>query len=392
MAGQRVSLAGLATETVESVPGRSRPTLVHLPPDQVVATPLNPREDFSEEGLRELGESMRQGQLQPCVGVTRAAYLKLFPEHADQLPKCRIVMAAGERRWRAAQQAGLPTLDVHIREDIAESRVRFLAAVLTENVERANFNYIEEAIGLQRMLDMTFNQQVEAATALGKSKQWFNQRIGLLRLTEPMRDLVTTGKLTAFRDMRRYSALPADEQLAAWQADQRKKNEPKSKPAVEVSTTEQQSHAATASAGGPANGYTAVYPPAAPEVEATAGTPAVGQQRSPSEQHVRKAPNSAEQTASGYTAVYPEQAAVLQNAESLEPPSDAVPELQDEGETSALGSLTKKPPVKMPWSDPAAVAQIIITKMTFADRSRLRELLTAQEEREQQGSLKLPTA
>ncbi|MFI6055693.1 ParB/RepB/Spo0J family partition protein [Streptomyces violascens] len=335
MAGQRVSLAGLATETVESVPGRSRPTLVHLAPDQVVATPLNPRQDFSEESLRELGESMRQGQLQPCVGVTRAAYVKLFPEHAEQLPQCRIVMAAGERRWRAAQQAGLPTLDVHLREDIAESRVRFLAAVLAENVERSNFNYIEEAVGLQRMLDMTFNQQVEAAAALGKSKQWFNQRIGLLRLTEPMRDLVTSGKLTAFRDMRRYSALPADEQLAAWQADQRKRNEPKSNPAVEVPTTRQQGHESAAVAGGPAGGYTAVYP---------------------------------------------KQAAVPQSAEPL---SDVLPEPRDEGETSEPAALTKKPPVKMPWADPAAVAQIVIAKMTLADRIRLRQLLTAQEDREQ---------
>ncbi|MFI6476247.1 ParB/RepB/Spo0J family partition protein [Streptomyces sp. NPDC050516] len=391
MAGQRVSLAGLATETVESVPGRSRPTLVHLPPDQVVATPLNPRQDFSEESLRELGESMRQGQLQPCVGVTRAAYVKLFPEHADQLPHCRIVMAAGERRWRAAQQVGLPTLDVHIREDIAESRVRFLAAVLTENVERSNFNYIEEAIGLQRMLDMTFNQQVEAAAALGKSKQWFNQRIGLLRLTEPMRDLVTRGKLTAFRDMRRYSALPADEQMAAWHADQRMKAEPKPNPAVEVST-EQQSHSATASAGGPANGYTAVYPPAAPELEATASTPlVVGQQRSPAEPHMGKAPHAGEQTASGYTAVYPEQAARLQDADGAEPLVGELPEPGDEGETSGPAQLTKKPPVKMPWSDPEAVAQIVIAKMTPADRSRLCELLAAQAEREQQGR-KLHTA
>ncbi|MFD9634188.1 ParB/RepB/Spo0J family partition protein [Streptomyces violascens] len=386
MAGQRVSLAGLATETVESVPGRGRPTLVHLPPDQVVATPLNPRQDFSEESLRELGESMRQGQLQPCVGVTRAAYVKLFPEHADQLPHCRIVMAAGERRWRAAQQAGLSTLDVHIREDIAESRVRFLAAVLTENVERSNFNYIEEAIGLQRMLDMTFNQQVEAATALGKSKQWFNQRIGLLRLTEPMRDLVTSGKLTAFRDMRRYSALPADEQMAAWHADQRKKNMPKSNLAVEMQATEQQGHAAMPSAGGPANGYTAVYPPAAPGLEATANTPAVGQQRSPSEQHMGKAPNSGEQTASGYTAVYPERAAGPQDADGAEPPAGVLPEPRDEGETSGPASLTKKPPVKMPWSDPEAVAQIVIAKMAAADRRRLLELLAAQEDREQQGS------
>ncbi|RCH65521.1 ParB/RepB/Spo0J family partition protein [Streptomyces sp. SDr-06] len=388
MAGQRVSLAGLATETVESVPGRSRPTLVHLPPDQVVATPLNPRQDFSEESLRELGESMRQGQLQPCVGVTRAAYVKLFPEHAEQLPQCRVVMAAGERRWRAAQQAGLPTLDVHLREDIAESRVRFLAAVLAENVERSNFNYIEEAVGLQRMLELTFNQQVEAAAALGKSKQWFNQRIGLLRLTQPMRDLVTSGKLTAFRDMRRYSALPAEEQLAAWEADQRKKNEPKSNPAVEVSTAEQRGHESGMVAGGAVSGYTAVYPPAVPEPVSPA-VPSTGEQeRGSAGGEMRSAPGESGATAPGYTAVYPEQTAVRPGPEGS---SGVLPEPRGEGETSGPAALTKKPPVKMPWADPAAVAQIVIAKMTSADRSRLCELLAAQEERERKGSAQLPT-
>ncbi|MFJ8852454.1 ParB/RepB/Spo0J family partition protein [Streptomyces sp. NPDC102437] len=219
MAGRRLNLATLAGAAVESTPGSSKPTLVHVAPDQVAPTPLNPRQDFDPVKLEELGNSMRTGQLQPCVGITRARYIKLFPEHEEQLPDCRIVMAAGERRWKAAVHVGLPTLDVHVREDIAESRVRFLAAVLTENVERSNFNYIEEARGLQQMLEMTNGNQTQAAEKLQKSKQWFSQRIGLLRLSEEMQALVIAGELKAFRDMRMYSAMPPSDQLAAWKAD-----------------------------------------------------------------------------------------------------------------------------------------------------------------------------
>ncbi|MET9658556.1 ParB/RepB/Spo0J family partition protein [Streptomyces sp. NPDC006510] len=219
MAGRRLNLATLAGAAVESTPGSSKPTLVHVAPDQVAPTPLNPRQDFDPVKLEELGNSMRTGQLQPCVGITRARYVKLFPEHEELLPDCRIVMAAGERRWKAAVHVGLPTLDVHVREDIAESRVRFLAAVLTENVERSNFNYIEEARGLQQMLEMTNGNQTQAAEKLQKSKQWFSQRIGLLRLSEEMQALVISGELKAFRDMRMYSAMPPSDQLAAWKAD-----------------------------------------------------------------------------------------------------------------------------------------------------------------------------
>lgn len=254
MVGRRLNLATLAGAAVESTPGSSKPTLVHVAPDQVAPTPLNPRQDFDPVKLEELGNSMRTGQLQPCVGITRARYVKLFPEHEELLPDCRIVMAAGERRWKAAVHVGLPTLDVHVREDIAESRVRFLAAVLTENVERSNFNYIEEARGLQQMLEMTNGNQTQAAEKLQKSKQWFSQRIGLLRLSEEMQQLVISGELKAFRDMRMYSAMPPSDQLAAWKADRmaaKQKTDRKGSPTPARETA--------APAPKPEPTYTAVY-------------------------------------------------------------------------------------------------------------------------------------
>ncbi|MFD8488578.1 ParB/RepB/Spo0J family partition protein [Streptomyces sp. NPDC059712] len=255
MAGKRVSLASLAGSKVEAVPGASRPDLVHVHPDTVAPTPLNPRRAFDDTELTELGEDMRSGQLQPCVAVNKTAYLKLYPEHADQLPDaCRYVMAAGERRWRAAVKVGLDTVDLLLRHDLTESRIRFLAAVLSENVQRANFNPIEEADGLRAMLDLHDGNQAAAARAMGKSKAWFNQRIGLLRLSDEMVQLVLEGKLTAFRDMRRYAALPADEQYATWKQDQEQPRPPKPAPAVGPAPVKPVPEPET-----PPEAYTAVY-------------------------------------------------------------------------------------------------------------------------------------
>jgi len=352
MAGRRLNLATLAGQTVETTPGSSKPTLVHLPPDQVAATPLNPRQDFDPTGLEELGNSMRTGQLQPCVAITRVAYIKLFPEHTDQLLDCRLVMAAGERRWKAALKVGLPTIDVHIREDLAESRTRFLAAVLTENVERANFNPIEEARGLQRMLEMTGGQQTEAAAQLGKSKQWFNQRIGLLRLTDDMQQLVVTGKLTAFRDMRRYSALPAAEQMPAWKADQMAAEQRALEPNRPRAERREEP------------GYTAVYPqpPEARREPVTSVAPSAAEAAPPAppvaEPPSRATPAGGEQRQPVPSVVFTEP----QQEMPTTPPSAAVPVQRPEQEQNRPSAPDG--PTKMPWTDGPASMDIAYEQWT----------------------------
>lgn len=295
MAGKRVSLASLASGKVEAVPGASRPDLIHVDPNAVAPTPLNPRRAFNESELVELGEDMRAGQLQPCVAVAKAAYLKLYPEHAEQLPEdCRYVMAAGERRWRAAVKVGLDSLDLMLRHDLTESRVRFLAAVLSENVQRANFNPIEEADGLRAMLELHDGNQAAAARAMGKSKAWFNQRIGLLRLSDEMVQLVLEGKLTAFRDMRRYASLPPAEQYVTWKADQETPRpakppqndlQPPAPPRPDPVQGEQKTPEA----------YTAVYAPpeTAPPQPADAPIPAAAQAAPAEVQTARREPSTA---------------------------------------------------------------------------------------------------
>jgi ParB family chromosome partitioning protein len=293
--GKRVSLASLAGSKVEVVPGASRPELIHVPPAAVAPTPLNPRRAFDETELVELGEDMRGGQLQPCVAVTKSSYVKLYPEHAELLPEgCRYVMAAGERRWRAAVKVGLDTLDLMLRHDLTESRVRFLAAVLSENVQRANFNPIEEADGLRAMLDLHDGNQAAAARAMGKSKGWFNQRIGLLRLTDEMVQLVLEGKLTALRDMRRYAAMPPEDQYAAWKADQEKPAVP-SKPQLPAETVpEPEAYTAvhTSSAPAPAEpeSFTAVKHDDPAQGTVTQPSPKDRDSSTPRKEHALEAP------------------------------------------------------------------------------------------------------
>jgi ParB family chromosome partitioning protein len=352
MAGKRVSLASLAGAKVEAVPGAGRPDLIHVPPNTVAPTPLNPRRAFDETELIELGEDMRSGQLQPCVAVAKAAYLKLYPEHTDQLPDtCRYVMAAGERRWRAAVKVGLDSLDLMLRHDLTDSRVRFLAAVLSENVQRANFNPIEEADGLRAMLELHDGNQAAAARAMGKSKAWFNQRIGLLRLSDEMVQLVFDGKLTAFRDMRRYAALPAEEQYAAWKQDQEQPRPPKPAPAPDVA----QSPAYTAVYAPPEPAdpdpvddaeqpetYTAVYAPPGQPSSATAPEPV--EQPAVREARVTAAGQpSAVQEPPAPASVVPQQAVVSGSAvESGERKPPRFP--YDNGPDAAYHLIHKMPP------------------------------------------------
>lgn len=354
MAGKRVSLASLAGEKVEAVPGAGRPDLIHVPPNTVAPTPLNPRRAFDETELLELGEDMRSGQLQPCVAVNRSAYLKLYPEHADQLPDtCRYVMAAGERRWRAAAKVGLDSLDVMLRHDLTESRIRFLAAVLSENVQRANFNPIEEADGLRAMLDLHDGNQAAAARAMGKSKAWFNQRIGLLRLSDEMVELVFAGKLTAFRDMRRYAALLPEEQYAAWKADQEQPRPSKAAPA-----------------SAPAEpGFTAVKPApvddaADPQAYTAVYAPGPDRGPEPTPQQIEPAPGREVR----FTAVN------QQPAPQAPAPPVAVP-----AQTAVLAPVEpgdERQPKRFPYDNGADAAHHLIRKMPPDEFKRMLDLCT----------------
>lgn len=222
MAGRRTSLASLAGQKVDDVPGRSDPLLLTLPLDKLVPTRFNPRRNFgSEDDLKEFGEKLEKRQLQPAVVVSRAAYLKLWPDEAPHVGTASYVIASGERRYRASQAAGRKTLDVVHNEDVAKSRADFLDAVLSENNDREDLDPIERALGIETMVNELGGAD-QVAEHYGKTKGWVSQQRKLLKLTAELQAIVSSGDMPV-RVARDIAGLPASEQQPAWEAEEQRR-------------------------------------------------------------------------------------------------------------------------------------------------------------------------
>ncbi len=151
----------------------------NLPIDALRPGKYQPRAGMNPEALNELADSIKaQGILQPIL---------VRPIGAD---KYEII--AGERRWRAAQLAGLSSIPVAIREIPDDAA---LAAALIENIQRENLNPLEEATGIQRLIaefDMTHEL---AAKAVGRSRAAVTNLLRLLNLAQPVRELMLSNQL-----------------------------------------------------------------------------------------------------------------------------------------------------------------------------------------------------
>jgi len=138
-----------------------------------------PRTQMDPASLDELAASIRaQGLMQPIL---------VRPVAPD-----RYEIIAGERRWRAAQLAGLtdvPTLIREIPDDAA------LAMALIENIQRENLNPLEEALGLQRLVDEFAMTHQQAADAVGRSRPAASNLLRLLQLAPPVQDLLMAGEI-----------------------------------------------------------------------------------------------------------------------------------------------------------------------------------------------------
>ena len=107
---------------------------------------------------------MRVRQLQPVVIVSRADYLRLWPEHEEGIGPADYVLVNGERRWRAAtRRYPLPVVDALIRPQLADSRPEFLDAIFTENIDRKNLDPIEEARAVEEMVNEGAGSAAKAA-------------------------------------------------------------------------------------------------------------------------------------------------------------------------------------------------------------------------------------
>lgn len=142
-----------------------------------------PRTQMDNASLEELAASIRvQGLMQPI----------LVRPIGDALGEDRFEIIAGERRWRAAQMAGLTEVPTLIREIPDESA---LAMALIENIQRENLNPLEEAQGLQRLVNEFSMTHQEAADAVGRSRPAASNLLRLLQLVPPVQDLLMRGEI-----------------------------------------------------------------------------------------------------------------------------------------------------------------------------------------------------
>jgi ParB family chromosome partitioning protein len=152
-----------------------------LPIDLVQRNPGQPRKHFDEGELNELSNSIRtHGVLQPIL--------------VRPIPGGKYEIVAGERRWRAAQRAGLHTIPAVIRE---LNEVEVLEIAIVENVQRTDLNPIEEAQGFQALIDRFGRTQEEIAEAVGKSRPHIANMLRLLKLPEDLQEMVRDGRLSS---------------------------------------------------------------------------------------------------------------------------------------------------------------------------------------------------
>ncbi len=176
---------GLASLIGEPAAGRAP-----LPPQgeqRMVATAdlrpgrFNPRKDFRDDELAELSESIRsKGLVQPII--------------ARPMSGGGYEIVAGERRWRAAQKAGLHSVPVIARE-LSDREVLELAII--ENVQRSDLNAIEEAAGYRELIDQFDYSQEQLSEIIGKSRSHVANTLRLLKLPDSVQALLQEGKLTA---------------------------------------------------------------------------------------------------------------------------------------------------------------------------------------------------
>ena len=154
-----------------------------VPVEFLRPNPRNPRKTFNEEELSQLAASIRErGIVQPIV-------VRSMPNLPDAYE-----IVAGERRWRAAQSAGLHEVPVVVVEVDDKTSLEF---AILENVQRADLNAVEEASAYQRLMSEFSYTQEELGKTLGKSRSHVANTLRLLNLPEPVQKMLVSNQLTA---------------------------------------------------------------------------------------------------------------------------------------------------------------------------------------------------
>ena len=192
------ALLGGSTAAVleeEAVKADSR-ELQHLPLDLIQRGKYQPRRDMDPSALEELANSIKaQGVMQPIV--------------VRPIGGGRFEILAGERRWRASQQAGLDKMPAMVREVPDEAAI---AMALIENIQREDLNPIEEAVALQRLQQEFELTQQQVADAVGKSRVTISNLLRLIALPEEIKTLLSHGDLE-MGHARALLGLPLEQQV-----------------------------------------------------------------------------------------------------------------------------------------------------------------------------------
>ena len=174
-----------------------RPSDIEVPIERVYANPDQPRRTFVEKDLEDLTASIAQkGVIQPLI------------VRPDSNNPVGYQIVAGERRWRAAQRAKLHSIPVLIRE-LTDTEVLELAII--ENIQRADLNAVEEAMGYRQLMDKFGHTQEKMAEALGKSRSHIANLLRLLTLPSEVLEYLTDGRISAGHAR---ALVPADDPAA----------------------------------------------------------------------------------------------------------------------------------------------------------------------------------
>lgn len=183
--------------------------IFHIETHRIKANPNQPRRDFDDSSLKELSESIREhGLLHPVV-VSRVEK----PTPTGQEVEYRLI--AGERRWRAAQLAGLPTMPAIIKESTEKTR---LELGLVENLQRENLNPIETAIAFKRLIEEFNLSQRQISQKMGKSQVAISNTLRLLSLPQEIQNALASNKIFEGHARAMLALTSSDQQFKLFEA------------------------------------------------------------------------------------------------------------------------------------------------------------------------------
>lgn len=172
------------------MPGAYEDKIFLIEVERIKPNPFQPRQEFNQERLRDLADSIKQyGVLQPLV-VTRKEV-----EREDGSLYSEYELIAGERRWRASQIAGLRQVPAVIRTG-AQSDKEKLELAIIENLQREDLNPIERAQAFFRLVKEFCLTHGEVAKRVGRSREYVSNTIRILNLPQEMLDALATGKIS----------------------------------------------------------------------------------------------------------------------------------------------------------------------------------------------------